>query len=126
MTDLKALPEVISKDQFLYLLEELLQNQERELLSEQIEKLDLLGEKFGKFYDLNVINHTHRTAIFEILKTATDTSRISLMEDLTGIMFQYRIDTYARYLEEQLPAITIPELRREVYGSIKEYKGLKP
>lgn len=125
MTDLNALPEVISKAQFLYLLEELLQNQEQEPLSEQIEKLDLLGEKFGKFYDLNVINPTHRATIFEILKTATDTSRLALMEDLTGIMFQYRIDAYAHYLEEQLPAITIPKVHREVYESIKEYKSLK-
>lgn len=126
MTDLNALPEVISKAQFLYLLEELLQNQEQEPLSEQIEKLDLLGEKFGKFYDLNVINHTHRATIFEILKTATDTGQLALMEDLIGIMFQYRIDAYARYLEEQLPPIPAPEVRREVYESIKEYKSIKP
>ena len=123
MTDLNTLPEVISKDLFLSLLEELLQNREQHSAEEQAGQLALLGEKFQKFYDPDIINGAQRTAIFEILKTATDTGRLQLMEALIGIMFQYRLDAYALYMEALLPTIISATVYQEVYDSILEYKA---
>lgn len=119
--DINNLPEVISEEDFHNLIEQVIKKKASYKNSDLINYVDILGEKYEKFYDASVLTQEESDGIFEILKHATDFSNISLIEKLVGILFQFRIDKYANYLKSHLSTINSEAVNNEVKDSLREY-----
>ncbi len=119
--DINRLPETISKENFLFLYANLMQQKNNLSKNTVIQYLNILGEKFEKFYDVNTLNYIEKDEIHKLLKEYTDFDELNLMEDLIGIMFQFRIDKYADYLQCHLNEIESKSVYNEVYDAGNEY-----
>lgn len=119
--NLEKLPEVISPDEFLQLMDQF--NLIRVDCSRDVvlDFLEILGEKFEKFYDLGVLTTYQRDIICSELIKMTDFDDLKVIERLIGVMFQFRVDGYVGYLKENLNRINSLDIRKEVNEALEEY-----
>ena len=100
--NINKLPEVISEEHFLLLLDDLVQQKDNRSKYTIIQYLDILGEKFQKFYKANVINEKQRNNLLNMVIEFTNFTDLNLTEDLIGLMFQFKIDGYKYFLKSNL------------------------
>ena len=120
--DINNLTEVISKDDFHNLLNNIFKNKTLYSNSDLINYLDILGEKYGKFYDDNELTILEAENIHEILKEVSDFNRIDIMEQLVCILFKFRIDNYANFLKKELNSIKSEVVYNEINDALNEYE----
>jgi hypothetical protein len=119
--DINNLPELISKQKFHLILEDVLNRQNNLSSDIVIQYLIILGERFEKFYDINELTIKEKKDIYAVLKVYTDFNRLDIVEDLINIMFQFRIDKYIDYLKRNLKSVKRKEVYDEIYDAISEY-----
>ena len=119
--NIKDLPEVVSKEHFISLLDDLLKNRNNFSKDTFIKYLELLGEKYEKFYDTNIISEITLAELYRTLKEYTELDKLNLMKNLVGIMFQFRVDKYADFLSRHLNLIKLEDVYNEIYDALKEY-----
>ncbi len=117
------LPEVIQEDAFHELFNELIAVAGSVPEEQQIEYLDVLGEKFGKFYDTVRLTEAEKAFVSAQLIQFTTFSEKSRIQELTGIMVAFEDSTYYHFLKDSLKTQEMPkEVKKEIKDSIKEFK----
>lgn len=122
--DIDNLPEVISKKHFHALFKQVASNQSEYSKAQLIHYLDILGEKYGKFYDHNELTSDEKDSLLSLLIYLTDFTSYEIMEALTSILFSFNIDKYAEYLKNNLHLIVIPQVYNEINDALIEYNSL--
>lgn len=115
------LPEVISERDFHIYLDQLVSKRNSISKNKFVLLLEILGEKFEKFYNDNELSNEEKQVLYEILKELTDLLNFDIMARLIGILFQFRIDNYAVFLQENLQNIENPVILEECRDALKEY-----
>ena len=119
--DFSMLDEVISKDRFHALLSQVMEEAIGLSPEENVYRLEVLGERYLKFYDEQELTPVERERLFALLKTLTDFTELSLIESLCGLLFCYSLNEYADWLKENVDGITNPDIRWEVIDTLEEY-----
>ena len=114
--------EVISKEQFSFLINELILKENNYSNSEILERLEILSEKYLKFYDLDYLTKIQRQNVNKILIKLTDFSNLTTIEELIGVLFNLKIDEYYHYLKRHSDTIISKQVEKEVFESLKEYE----
>jgi|GEM_PF-3441282 len=117
------LPEVISEEHFHSLFAELIKNSQNLTEENQIELLEILGEKFEKFYDVNKLNEKEKDFLSKQLIKWTHFSDINKVSELIGLMFSFVDNRYYEFLEDSLKTRKlIFDVKMEITESVKEFK----
>lgn len=119
--DINTLPEIISRENYLFLLNDLLKNTCNLSKYTVLRHLDTLGDKLDKFEN-NVLCKNQKDIIYMLMLEYTDFNSLDLMENLNGIMFQFRIDKYVEYLKVNIDSIRSEKVYAEVFEAINEYE----
>lgn len=119
--DINTLPEIISRENYLFLLNDLLKNACNLSKYTVLRHLDTLGDKLDKFEN-NVLCKNEKDIIYTLMLEYTDFNSLDLMENLNGIMFQFRIDKYVEYLKVNIDSIRSEKVYAEVFDAINEYE----
>ena len=114
--------EVISEKGFDTLLEDFLNNEVNYTNVDKIEILDILGEKYFKFYDTHMLTPGQSKRVTSLLIKLTDFDNLGVIEDLIGILFNFRLVDYYLFLKESSNTIKLDKVRNEVINSLNEYK----
>ena len=117
------LPEVIAEEDFHNLFNELIKNAESISAESKIELLNILGDRFGKFYDDLKLDPIEKAFISQQLIKLTQFTDINRICQLTGLMFSFSDDTYSDFLSDSLKTkhLTL-NVRTEIEDSIGEFK----
>ena len=117
------LPEVIAEEDFHNLFNELIKNAESISAESKIELLNILGDRFGKFYDDLKLDPIEKAFISQQLIKLTQFTDINRICELTGLMFSFSDDTYSDFLSDRLKTkhLTL-NVRTEIEDSIGEFK----
>lgn len=124
LNDINRLDEVISKNDFHLLLDQVFlhkDNLSRDIL---IDYIHILGDKFSKFYDYNELKNKERFELSNTLIGITDLTDFDSIEQLIGIMFCFRLDDYCLYLKSNLLNIYSDVIIKEIQDAIIEYETL--
>ena len=119
--DFTMLDEVISKDRFHALLSQVMEEASGLSPEENVYRLEVLGERYCKFYDEQELTPVERERLFALLTTLTDFTELSLIESLCGLLFCYSLNEYADWLKENVDGVTNPDIRWEVIDTLEEY-----
>lgn len=119
----RNLLEVISIEKFNLLLTDFLSESESLNSSERIEILEILGEKYSKFYNSNLLDNHVKNKLSEILIRLTDFTNLTTMEDLGFILFSFKLNNYYLFLKNNAYSIQSNEVRNEVLNLLKEYES---
>jgi hypothetical protein len=118
----KNLKEVISENEFKYYLAELFKNKNIYSTEVLLDIVDVLGDKYGKFYRSLKLSKEEKKNLSLILFDLTNFSNLILIEDLIGAMFNFNLDDYYFFLKNNINSIKIDEIKNEVFDSLKEYE----
>ncbi len=114
--------EVISENEFRYYLSELFKNKNKYSSEVLLDIIDILGDKYGKFYGSLKLSKEEKENLSRILFDLTNFSNLTLIEDLIGAMFNFNLDDYYFFLKNNINSIELDEVRNEVFDSLKEYE----
>lgn len=114
--------EVISENEFSYYLAELFKNKNIYSTEVLLDIIDILGDKYGKFYGSLKLSKEEKENLSLILFDLTNFSNLTLIEDLIGAMFNFNLDDYYFFLKNNINSIKLDEVRNEVFDSLKEYE----
>lgn len=122
LEDYRNWNEVISENEFSHYLTELYKN--KDVLSREIflEILEILGDKYSKFYGTLKLTNVEKESINLTLLEFTNFYDLRLMEELIGRMFDFRLDYYYYYLKKNVNSIKLDEIKNEVLNALKEYE----
>jgi len=115
--------EVITKEEFHILLNDLILEQNSISDEDLINCLDILGEKFGKFYSLENLTIGECDFLYKTLIRLSDFDNYERTADLTGLLFSFRIDDYYFYLKEVVNKKNLlNNVKTELTETLEEYK----
>ncbi|KDN54096.1 hypothetical protein [Flavobacterium seoulense] len=115
--------EVISAECFHSLFKEFIEEESLITEQKQIELLDVLGEKFVKFYNIHELKENERKFISDRLIKLTHFSDINRISELIGLMFSFVDKTYYEFLLNSLETKQLSyEVQKEITESTKEFK----
>lgn len=115
------LDEVISRDRFHALLSQLMEEASGLSPEENVYRLEVLGERYRKFYDEQELTSVERERLFALMKKLTDFTELSLIESLCGLLFSFCLNEYADWFKSNVEDIANPDVRWEVIETLKEY-----
>jgi hypothetical protein len=125
ITKFSFLSEVISEEYFHSLFAELIKESQNLTEEKQIELLEILGEKFGKFYNINKLNENEKNFISNQLIKWTRFSDINRVSELIGLMFSFVNNRYYEFLRDSLKSEKIiSDVKMEILESVAEFEKI--
>jgi hypothetical protein len=120
---LQCLSEVISEDYFHDLFTELIECSEYLEEVKQIELLEILGDKFEKFYNIDELMENEKKFISDQLIKCTHFSNLSRICELTALMFSFVDKRYCEFLRVSLKTEELTlDVRKEIAESVEEFE----
>lgn len=117
------LSEVISEEYFHSLFTELIKESPNLTEKKQIELLEILGEKFAKFYNIDKLNENEKSFISDQLIKFTRFSDISRLSELISLMFSFVNNRYYEFLRDSLKTeLLISDVKMEIIESVEEFE----
>lgn len=114
--------EVITKDEFHNLMNQLILEHKNLSVEDVFKCLDILGEKFQKFYDSNELHNEESNFLVETLIKLSDFENYTRTESLVSIMFSFRLEKYFLHLVEIVNTNILNErVKQELVEAIAEY-----
>ena len=124
LNDFNRLDEVISKNDFHLLLGQVFLHKDNLSKDILIDCINILGDKFSKFYDYNELKNKERFELSNTLIGITDFTDFDSIEQLIGIMFCFRLDDYCLCLKSNLFNIYLDGIIKEIQVAITECEAL--
>ena len=119
----QSLLEVISEESFHDLFAELIESSQFLEEQKQIELLEILAEKFQKFYNVDELTENEKIFISEQLIKWTHFSDLNRVCKLVGLMFSFVDKRYYEFLRVSLKTEQLTlDVRMEIAESIKEFE----
>lgn len=119
----QSLLEVNSEEYFHKLFAELIESSLFLEEQKQIEFLEILAEKFQKFYNVDELTENEKIFISDHLIKWTDFSDLNRVYELVGLMFSFIDERYCEFLKLSLKTEKLPlDMRMEIAESIKEFE----
>lgn len=122
LKNINNLNEIISKNEFHSLLSQLFKLKNDLSKNKLISYIEILGDKFSKFYDFNELTNDETSELNKILIALTDLTNLKIMEDLIGILFKFRLNSYYLFLKNNLQNIQSDSIFEEIKSAIIEYE----
>lgn len=123
LNDFDTLDEVISKNNFHLLLDQVFLHKDNVSKDVLVDYIMILGDKFSKFCDYNELKDKERSELSNMLIGLTDFTDFVSIEQLIGIMFYFRLDDYCLYLKGKLLNIYSDVIIKEIQAAIIEYEA---
>ncbi|UTN04885.1 hypothetical protein L0669_03060 [Flavobacterium bizetiae] len=121
LEEFRKLDEVITQNQFHPLLDLFLVEKNNFKSLEQIEILNILSEKYSKFYS-NILNEEQENKIYQLLIDLTDFGDLERMEIVTGILFNFQNNSFYNYLDRHKDTIIHILVKKEVIKTLADYR----
>lgn len=119
----QSLLEVISEEYFHDLFAELIKSSLFLEEQKQIELLEILAEKFQKFYNVDELTENEKIFISDQLIKWTHFSDLNRVCELVGLMFSFVDKRYCEFLRLSLKTEQLSlDVRMEIAESIKEFE----
>lgn len=120
----RDLEELITEKEFNFFLNNFILNEDNYSNYEKIEILDILSDKFSKFYNTHILTETQKNQLINSLILLTDFSKLDIMQDLIGILFNFRLNEYYLYLKNHCNSIIHKKVQIELLDSLAEYEQM--
>lgn len=122
LEDYKSWNEIISENEFHNFLKELFENKDGYSKTALLEIVNELSEKYLLFYGVAKLTVAEKENLHSTLLELTNFSDLLIIEDLIGILFNFRLDSYYLFLKNNATSIKFQEVKKEVLNSLKEYE----
>ena len=119
------LTEVITIEEFNLLLDYFIDNKKNYNSIESIEILEILGEKYSKFYGTYCLSKRQKSCLLEILIALTDFSNLDTLQSLTFILYSFEIKEFFHYLKKHINTIINENVRNDLIDSLNEYEKME-
>jgi len=124
ISEYKKWEELLSKTDFQDLFETLFEIKEKFENEVLVEMLIALSERYQKFYE-DILQPVHKRKINSLLIELTDFTSLNRLLDLITIMFNFKSEMYAEYLNKNSKTIISESIKKEVLESLTEFETLK-
>ncbi|MGL3002130.1 hypothetical protein [Flavobacterium sp. RSSB_23] len=119
----QSLLEIISEEYFHDLFAELIESSQFLDEQKQIELLEILAERFQKFYNVAELTENEKKFISDQLIKWTHFSNLNRVYELVGLMFSFVDKRYCEFLRLSLKTEQLTlDVRMEIAESIKEFE----
>ena len=121
----QSLLEVISEEYFHDLFAELIESSLFLEEQKQIELLEILAEKFQKFYNVDELTENEKIFISNQLIKWTHFSDLNRVCELVGLMFSFVDKRYYEFLRVSLKTEQLTfDVRMEIEESVEEFEKI--